>query len=89
MKSRATVFCTAAIAGILAGTPACADTLRSEVAFNTGIGEKTGNQPADGVRVSYQVPLKGGDLDGCTVDIVEALYGRDDGAWGIFEIGGR
>jgi hypothetical protein len=71
-----------------AAAPAAADTLKSGVAFNNGIGEKTANQPADGVEVAYQITLAGGDLDGCTVDIVESLYGRDEGAWGIFDIAG-
>lgn len=71
----------------LTGT-AYADIVRSDVAFNNGIGQKTASQPANGVEVSYQVTLKGGDLDGCTVDIVEALHPRDDGAWGIFDIQG-
>jgi hypothetical protein len=79
---------TAAIGVMIAAVPACADTLKSGVAFNNGIGEKTANQPADGVQVSYQITLKGGDLDGCTVDVVESLYGRDDSAWGIFDIAG-
>jgi hypothetical protein len=79
---------TIALAAMIAATPAAADTLKSSVAFNTGIGEKTANQPADGVQVAYQITLKGGDLDGCTVDIVESLYGRDEGAWGIFDIAG-
>ena len=69
-------------------TPALAGGLRSDVAFNTGMGEKTASQPSNGVEVSYQVKLKGGELDGCTVDIVEALYGRDEGKWGIFDIAG-
>jgi hypothetical protein len=76
------------VAAALAAPPAGAETLRSDVAFNTGIGEETGSQPADGVEVSYQVTLQGGDLDGCTVDIVESLYPRDEGAWGIFDIEG-
>ncbi|HMR33155.1 MAG TPA: hypothetical protein PKA13_18305 [Geminicoccaceae bacterium] len=59
------------------------------MAFNTGIGKKTANQPADGVEVAYQVTLKGGELDGCTVDIVEQLRPRDDGAWGFFDIVGK
>jgi hypothetical protein len=80
---------TMAITALIAIAPAAADTLKSGVAFNTGIGEKTANQPADGVQVAYQVTLKGGDLDGCTVDIVESLYGRDEGAWGIFDIAGN
>jgi hypothetical protein len=62
--------------------------LKSGVAFNNGIGEKTANQPADGVQVAYQITLNGGDLDGCTVDVVESLYGCDEGAWGIFDISG-
>jgi len=82
------LLCTAAIAALLAATPASADTLKSGVAFNNGIGEKTANQPANGVEVAYQITLQGGDLDGCTVDIVEQLYGRDEGAWGIFDIAG-
>lgn len=83
------VICTTAIAAMLAAMPASAEVLRSAVAFNNGIGEKTASQPADGVEVAYQITLEGGDLDGCTVDIVESLYGRDDGAWGIFDIAGN
>jgi hypothetical protein len=73
---------------LIAAAPAYADTLKSGVAFNTGIGEKTADQPMDGVEVAYQITLQGGDLDGCTVDIVESLHGRDEGAWGIFDIAG-
>jgi hypothetical protein len=82
------LLCTAAIAAITAAMPAAADTLKSAVAFNNGIGKKTANQPANGVEVAYQITLKGGNLDGCTVDVVESLYGRDEGAWGIFDIAG-
>jgi hypothetical protein len=88
MQSKRTVLCVAALGAILVTTPACAETLRSGVAFNNGIGEKTANQPANGVEVAYQITLEGGDLDGCTVDIVEQLYGRVEGAWGIFDIAG-
>lgn len=88
MQPTHTLLCATAIAAIFAATPASADTLRSGVAFNNGIGEKTANQPADGVEVSYQVTLSGGDLDGCTVDIVEMLVPRDEGAWGLFDIQG-
>ena len=73
---------------MIAAAPAYADTLKSGVAFNTGIGEKTADQPMNGVEVAYQITLQGGDLDGCTVDVVESLYGRDEGAWGIFDIAG-
>lgn len=65
-----------------------ADALHSDVAFNNGIGEKTPDQPENGVKVAYLITLKGGELDGCTVDIIESLYGRDEGAWGIFDIAG-
>jgi len=82
-------FCAATIAIGTIPSPASAGTLKSSVAFNTGIGEKTEKQPANGVEVSYQVTLSGGDLDGCTVDVVESLYGRDEGAWGIFDIAGE
>ena len=88
MQPRRTLLYTAAIAAMMAATPASAGTLKSDVAFNNGIGEKTASQPANGVEVSYQITLQGGDLDGCTVDIVESLYGRDEGAWGIFDIAG-
>ena len=73
---------------MIAATPAAADTLKSGVAFNNGIGKKTATQPANGVEVAYQITLQGGDLDGCTVDVVEQLYGRDEGGWGIFDIAG-
>jgi len=81
------LLCAAATLAMIAA-PAFADTLKSGVAFNTGIGKETPDQPADGVSVAYQITLEGGDLDGCTVDIVESLYGRDEGAWGIFDIAG-
>jgi hypothetical protein len=69
-------------------TPAGAEAMKSKVAFNNSIGKETGNQPAGGKTVSYQITLRGGDLDGCTVDIVESLYGREEGNWGIFDIKG-
>ncbi|MGH6914639.1 MAG: hypothetical protein ACREH3_13155 [Geminicoccales bacterium] len=68
--------------------PVSAEALRSNVAFNNGIGAKTATQPADGVEVAYQITLEGGDLDGCTVDVVEQLRPRDEGAWGLFDIKG-
>lgn len=88
MSTRDLLISAVAIAGLLAITPASAETLRSNVAFNNSIGQKTADQPSNGVKVTYQVTLKGGDLDGCTVDIVESLYGRDEGSWGIFDIAG-
>ena len=85
-------FLTAALFGsaaaVMAATPASAEVLRSGVAFNNAIGEETANQPADGMEVAYQVTLEGGDLDGCTVDIVEVLLPRDEGSWGLFDIQG-
>jgi hypothetical protein len=82
------LLCTAAIGILIAASTTRADTMQSSVSFNNSIGEKTANQPADGVEVSYQVTLKGGELDGCTVDIVEVLVPREDGAWGFFDITG-
>jgi hypothetical protein len=67
---------------------ASAESIKSKVAFNTGIGEETADQPADGKTVAYQITLDGGDLDGCTVDVVESLFGREEGAWGIFDVAG-
>jgi hypothetical protein len=75
-------------AGAITLTPAYAATMKSSAAFNTGVGKKTDSQPNNGVQVSYQITLKGGDLDGCTVDVVESLFGREEGAWGIFDIAG-
>jgi hypothetical protein len=88
VQLKRTLLCTAAVAALVAAAPAGADTLKSGVAFNNSIGKKTTAQPADGVEVAYQITLQGGDLDGCAVDIVESLFGRDDGAWGIFDIAG-
>ncbi|MGH6947168.1 MAG: hypothetical protein ACREDZ_07545 [Kiloniellales bacterium] len=88
MQRKRPWLCTAAIAALVAATPASADTLTSGVAFNNGIGKKTATQPADGVEVAYQITLQGGDLDGCAVDVVEQLYGREEGAWGVFDIAG-
>jgi hypothetical protein len=89
MKLRRTLLCAAAIAAMAAAAPAAADPLKSAVAFNNGIGEKTASQPANGIEVAYRIALAGGDLDGCAVDVVESLYGRDEGAWGIFDIAGE
>ena len=88
MFKRDLIISAAAIVMLAAAAPAAAEGLRSNVAFNNGIGQKTGSQPANGVEVAYQVKLEGGALDGCTVDIVESLYGRDEGSWGIFDIAG-
>jgi hypothetical protein len=88
MQSGRVVISGVAIAIMMATVPASAEALRSPVAFNNGIGKKTANQPADGVEVAYQITLKGGDLDGCKVDIVEQLRPREEGAWGLFDIAG-
>ena len=88
MSRKDLIVTAAAIVVLMAVAPAAAEGLRSDVAFNNSIGQKTGSQPANGVEVAYQVKLKGGELDGCTVDIVEALYGREEGKWGIFDIAG-
>ncbi|MEW8525591.1 MAG: hypothetical protein AB2552_21355 [Candidatus Thiodiazotropha endolucinida] len=88
MNIKVSVYCVSAIAALLITTSASAEAWRSKVAFNNGIGEKTADQPANGLKVAYQVKLQGGELDGCTVDIIESLYGRDEGSWGIFDIAG-
>lgn len=76
----------AALTVISVATAGQADTLRSTLSFNNAIQEPAPEQPADGVAVMYPVTLSGGDLDGCTADIEESLFPRDEGAWGIFEI---
>jgi hypothetical protein len=88
MHPRHALLCTAVIAAMVAAAPVSADTLKSGVAFNNGIGKKTATQPEGGVEVAYQIMLMGGDLNGCAVDVVEQLYGREEGAWGIFDIAG-
>ena len=77
------------IVTLAAPSPASAAAMRSNVAFNNGIGQKTATQPADGVEVAYQIKLAGGDLDGCLVDVVEQLRPRDAGKWGLFDILGK
>jgi hypothetical protein len=74
----------AAVLAIAASAPAEAEVLRSKVAFNNSIEKKTGNQPADGVEVTYQFAIKGGGLDGCTVDATRQDFPRDKAAWGTF-----
>lgn len=81
--------CAAAALAVAGISTAEAKAMRSAVAFNTGIAKKTANQPADGVEVAYQITLKGGELDGCKVDIVEQLRPRDEGKWGFFDIAGK
>ena len=62
MRSVLTGLVTSTGIALLAAAPATATTMRSNVAFNTGIGQKTANQPANGVEVAYQVKLQGGEL---------------------------
>ncbi len=88
MTTRTLLTSAAAVAILLAATAASAQGMRANVAFNNGMAQKTADQPPNGVKVAYKVTLKGGTLDGCTVDIVESLYGRDEGKWGIFDIAG-
>ena len=74
-----------AIAAVAAAGPAAAETLRAETSFNTGIQKMADPQPADGVAVTYPISYTG-DLDGCTAQVAETLYPRDEGAWGLFEV---
>ena len=78
---------TTLLASLLAAAPALSETMLSQIAFNTGIGTPTGEQPPDGVRVAYQVAPTGA-LKGCTVDIVEVLNFHDEGAWGFWDVAG-
>ncbi len=89
MRIGMTAIFTMALAAALLAPPVSAKTLRSNVAFNTGIGKKTASQPMNGVQVAYQITLKGGDLNGCKVDVIEDLHPRNEGAWGIFDIAGK
>jgi hypothetical protein len=78
-------FVATVAAALLAG-PSFAETLRSETTFNTGAQKPAAQQPADGVAVTYPVAYSGGDLDGCTAEVAENLYPRDEGSWGIYEV---
>lgn len=80
--------CAAAVAALIVAGPGAADALRSEAAFNTAIQQMAAQQPADGVAVTYPVGYTGGDLDGCSAEIAETLYPRDEGSWGIYEVAG-
>lgn len=74
---------------ILAVTaPTMAGTMRSKVSFNTGIQKPAAEQPADGMAVTWEVKLSGGELDGCTASLLDHLFPRDNGSWGIFELVG-
>jgi hypothetical protein len=73
---------------LAAGAPAMAETMRSKVAFNTGIQKPAASQPAGGIAVTWDVTLSGGELDGCTASLVDHLFPRDNGSWGIFELEG-
>jgi hypothetical protein len=81
---------TAGLAVALAAVaPATAETMRSNVAFNTGSQQPAASQPAAGHAVTWEVKLSGGELDGCTTSFVDTLFPRDNGSWGIFELEGK
>ena len=73
---------------LAAGAPALAETMRSKVAFNTGIQKPAASQPPGGIAVTWDVMLSGGELDGCTASLVDHLFPHDNGSWGIFELEG-
>lgn len=62
-----------------------AESLSSRTEFNSGIQQMAAEQPEDGVAVTYATQFTGA-LDGCTAQISETLFPRDEGAWGLFEI---
>lgn len=74
---------------LVAATPSLAEPMRSKVAFNTGVQEPAANQPAGGMAVTWDVKLSGGELDGCTANLLDHLFPRDNGSWGIFELEGN
>ena len=80
---------TSAALMIATSAPAGAEVLRGKVAFNDGIVKKTANQPTGGIELTFQFTLKGGELDGCTVDATERKFPREGGAWGTFYIAGK
>jgi hypothetical protein len=65
---------------LAAAMPTAAETMRSKVAFNTGIQKQAPTQPAGGIAKTWDVTLSDGELDGCTASIV------DNGSWGTFEL---
>ena len=74
---------------LVAATPSLAEPMRSKVAFNTGVQKPAANQPAGGMAVTWDVKLSGGELDGCTANLLDHLFPRDNGSWGIFELEGN
>jgi hypothetical protein len=81
-------FATGLAVLVAAAAPSMAETLRSKVAFNTGIQKPAANQPAGGMAVTWDVKLSGGELDGCTATLLDHLFPHDNGSWGIFELQG-
>ncbi|MFO0991728.1 MAG: hypothetical protein U1E67_07345 [Hyphomicrobiales bacterium] len=78
---------TAGLAVMLAAAaPSTAETLRSNVAFNTAIQKPAATQPAGGHATTWDVRLSGGQLDGCLASMAESLFPRDNGSWGIFQL---
>ena len=73
---------------LAAAAPAMAETMRSKVAFNTGSQQPAASKPADGIAVTWDVKLSGGELDGCTASFLDNLFPHDNGSWGIFELEG-
>lgn len=86
LRASSAVFASVLTLGIIAVTASHAETMRSSIAFNNASFEKTAQQPENGARFEYEVAVEEGDLAGCKIDVIEALYGRDGGAWGIFDI---
>ncbi|MCX7347446.1 MAG: hypothetical protein NTU78_17255 [Alphaproteobacteria bacterium] len=82
------LFATGLAVMLAAGAPAMAETMRSKVAFNTGIQKPAASQPAGGMAVTWDVKLSGGELDGCTASLLDHLFPHDNGSWGIFELQG-
>jgi hypothetical protein len=65
---------------------AVAETSESTVSFNTSAQTPAAQQPAGGSAFTYPMMFSGGALDGCKGNVAETLYGRDEGAWGVYRV---
>ena len=63
-----------------------AETSETTVSFNSSVQTEAAQQPSGGYAVTYPMMFSGGALDGCKGNVAETLYGRDEGAWGVYEV---
>lgn len=70
-----------------ASSALAAEPSRTSVAFSTAEQSMAEEQPEGGAAVSYAVDYAGGAIDGCSGQVAETLYGRDEESWGAIDVG--